>query len=102
MTPAHKVKDLLREFARTLDASASARAVGIPERTARDIIARHERTAALRRGHARACERAIREGRKALREELRTNSATIATLLERDRGQQAAAAAAAAADKPTP
>jgi len=70
VTPAHKVKDLLREFARTLDASASARAVGIPERTARDIIARHERTAALRRGHARACERAIREGRKALREEL--------------------------------
>jgi len=70
MTPAHKVQALLREFAKTLDASASARAVGIPERTARDIIARHERTAALRRGHARACERAIREGRKALREEL--------------------------------
>ncbi len=71
MTPANKVRELLREFAKTLDASASARAVGIPERTARDIIARHEKTAAIRRGHARACERAIRDGRKALREELR-------------------------------
>lgn len=70
MTPANKVRELLREFAKTLDASASARAVGIPERTARDIIARHEKTAAIRRGHARACERAVRDGRKALREEL--------------------------------